>query len=496
MLDLKESAQGGSGPHGLCVGATGSGKSELLRTLVLGLAATHSPLELNLVLVDFKGGATFLDFTPLPHVSAVITNLADELALVDRMAAALTGEIHRRQELLRAAGNLTGIADYAAARRAGAELPPLPALLVVVDEFAELLAQRPELIELLVTIGRIGRSLGMHLLLASQRLDEGRMRGLESHLSYRIALRTFSAADSRAALGVPDAHRLGAPGSAILAAGSDELVRFQASYVSGPSAHSAATAPRERPRARRLPGWPTDTPARSGDDRTAGAGSSHRPAAELPTVLSQMIDAMAGLGPPAHRVWIPPLDLPPALDEVLGPLTATPERGLSAADGSPLRVPIGLVDRPLDQRREAARASTSPGRPVTWPWSAGRARASRRALVRRRTRARGDQHPGRAGGTHLRLRWWGVGGAGRAAARRHHRRRPATRSGAPSCSPSSARYWPGGNGCSGRPASPRSPSSGLAVRPATSPTSRPPTCCWSSTATSPCAATTTTSRRS
>ena len=119
----------------------------------------------------------------------------------------------------------------------------------MVDEFSELLAQRPELIDLLVTIGRIGRSLGLHLLLASQRLDEGRMRGLESHLSYRIALRTFSAAESRAVLGVPDAHRLAAPGSAFLAAGSDELVRFRASFVSGPGAPPAAAA-RRRPRGR------------------------------------------------------------------------------------------------------------------------------------------------------------------------------------------------------------------------------------------------------
>ena len=236
VLDLKESAQGGSGPHGLCVGSTGSGKSELLRTLVLGLAAAHSSAELNLVLVDFKGGATFLGFAGLPHVSAVITNLAGEVALVDRMADALAGEITRRQEVLRAAGNLAGVAEYAAARRAGAELPPLPALLVVVDEFSELLAQRPELTELLVTIGRLGRSLGLHLLLASQRLDEGRLRGLESHLSYRIALRTFSAAESRAVLGVPDAHQLpSAPGSAFLTTGTDELVRFRAAYVSGPA---------------------------------------------------------------------------------------------------------------------------------------------------------------------------------------------------------------------------------------------------------------------
>ena len=179
-IDLKESAEGGSGPHGLCVGATGSGKSELLRTLVLGLAAAHSSAELNFVLVDFKGGATFLGLGALPHVSAVITNLADELQLVDRMADALAGEITRRQELLRAAGNLTGTAEYAAARRTAARnLPALPALLVVVDEFSELLTQRPELVDLLGTIGRLGRSLGIHLLLASQRLDEGRLRGID-----------------------------------------------------------------------------------------------------------------------------------------------------------------------------------------------------------------------------------------------------------------------------------------------------------------------------
>ena len=128
-------------------------------------------------------------------------------------------------------------------------MPALPALLVVVDEFSELLTQRPELVDLLVTIGRLGRSLGIHLLLASQRLDEGRLRGLDSHLSYRIALRTFSAAESRAVLGVPDAHQLPpAPGSAFLATGTGELVRFRAAYVSGPTAAGPA-GPEARHRA-------------------------------------------------------------------------------------------------------------------------------------------------------------------------------------------------------------------------------------------------------
>ena len=104
------------GPHGLVIGATGSGKSELLRTLVTGLAITHSSESLNFVLVDFKGGATFAGLSELPHTAAVITNLADDLTMVDRMQDALHGEMVRRQELLRSAGNFVSVRDYERAR--------------------------------------------------------------------------------------------------------------------------------------------------------------------------------------------------------------------------------------------------------------------------------------------------------------------------------------------------------------------------------------------
>ncbi|HEU0087323.1 MAG TPA: type VII secretion protein EccCb, partial [Pseudonocardiaceae bacterium] len=355
----------------------GSGKSELLRTLVLGLVATHSSAELNLVLVDFKGGATFLGLAGLPHVAAVITNLADELTLVDRMADALAGEVTRRQELLRAAGNLTGVAEYAAARRAApGRLPPLPALLVVVDEFSELLAQRPEFIDLFVAIGRLGRSLQMHLLLASQRLEEGKLRGLESHLSYRIGLKTFSASESRAALGVPDAYELpSVPGSGYLKHDTSTMVRFKAAYVSGPyRAGAGAVVPTSVPVTsdRRpqlfVPDYvdlpvPAEPPSGAETDGTAETGQPEpgkpepgrlEPPTE-PSVLDIVVARMRGQGPPAHEVWLPPLADPPSLDQLLPPLSVTDDRGLSPVGffgNGRLAVPVGIVDKPYEQRRD------------------------------------------------------------------------------------------------------------------------------------------------
>ncbi|MER7001372.1 type VII secretion protein EccCa [Streptomyces sp. NPDC000410] len=391
-LDIKEAAQGGMGPHGMLIGATGSGKSELLRTLVLGLAMTHSSEVLNMVLVDFKGGATFLGLDELPHTSAVITNLADELPLVDRMEDAIQGELMRRQELLRKAG-YSSLADYEKARVQGTRLDPLPTLLVVVDEFSEMLSMRREMIDLFVMIGRLGRSLGVHLLLASQRLDEGRVHQLESHLSYRIGLRTFSATESRSVLGVPDAYSLPpTPGSGYLKTGTNPLVRFKAAYVSGvykgrqrvqrseavvrqqivpfdteyrePAAVEPAGADEATSGPEGLapdtnvitppPGSPgleagqpdpdAETIARepAGPEpaepvgEPGGATDEPESAPEVPaggtdgkeTLMRVIIDRIKGQGPPAHQVWLPPLSEAPTLDELLPPLFPDPDKGL------------------------------------------------------------------------------------------------------------------------------------------------------------------------
>jgi S-DNA-T family DNA segregation ATPase FtsK/SpoIIIE len=351
-LDLKESAQDGMGPHGLLVGATGSGKSELLRTLVLALAATHSSEILNFVLIDFKGGAAFAACDRLPHTAALVTNLEDALPLVDRMADALEGELSRRQELLRKAGNYVGQFDYEKARLGGAPLAPLPTLFVVCDEFTEMLEKRPHFIDIFLQIGRLGRSLGVHLLLASQRLEDGRLRGLDTHLSYRIGLRTFSALESRAVLGVPDAYELPrSPGNGYMKFGTEPLIRFKAAYVGGPVRRAGRSGGRADQGGVQVLPWTTQHVA------VPAAAPKAVPAVDEdgPKLADVLIDRMVGQGPPAHQVWLPPLDESAVLDELLGPVGVTPGRGLTFTNPAlhnRLQVPIAVIDKPREQVRD------------------------------------------------------------------------------------------------------------------------------------------------
>lgn len=338
-LDLKESAEGGSGPHGLCIGATGSGKSELLRTLVLSLVASHSPEQLNLVLVDFKGGATFLGMERLPHVAAVITNLDDEADLVDRMEDALQGELTRRQEFLRAHG-ASSAAEYEEMRRQSVttfgdrgagrddDVPPMPALVIIIDEFSELLSAQPRFIDTFVAIGRLGRSLGVHLLLATQRLEDGKLRGLDSHLSYRIGLRTFSATESRTVLGVNDAYTLPKePGYGLARVDGDGITSFRATYVSR--------------------WWDT---LDASDATVGGSGRS--------TVLRIAVDRLSTGGPctaevdsfiPARKIWLSPLPDVLTMSELNDRTGRLADNSTYSNEG--LQIAIGLVDAPRDQRQ-------------------------------------------------------------------------------------------------------------------------------------------------
>ncbi|MBZ4319704.1 type VII secretion protein EccCa [Streptomyces huiliensis] len=345
LLDLKESSEYGMGPHGLCVGATGSGKSELLRTLVLGLVSSHPPEDLALVLVDYKGGATFAPFAELPHVAGVITNLEHRAGLVERVHTSLAGEVRRRQQVLRDAGNLADIGHYRALRASRPGLEPMPHLFVIIDEFGELLTERPDFGDLFLSIGRIGRSIGIHLLLSSQRIESGKLKGLETYLSYRLGLRTFSAEESRTVLDTPDAFRLPPlPGFGYLKVDTSVYRRFKAGFVSGPYRGPAVrdaddTGPVVLPYpAVSAPEPPAATPG--------APPERHR--APGPTPLSVLVDRLKDAAPPTRAVWLPPLPRAVTLD-ACAPLR-TDGRGLRLDAGEgPMRVPLGLLDDPARQ---------------------------------------------------------------------------------------------------------------------------------------------------
>jgi DNA segregation ATPase FtsK/SpoIIIE, S-DNA-T family len=352
LLDLKESAQLGMGPHGLCVGATGSGKSELLRTLVLALAVAHPPSDLATVLVDYKGGATFAPLAPLPHVAGLITNLSGDAALVERVYTSLDGEVLRRQQLLADAGRINDVTEYRH-RHAHGQLPPgcpeLPHLLVVIDEFGELLTAKPEFVELFLRLGRIGRSIGVHLLLSSQRVEQGKLRGLDTYLSYRIGLRTLSDAESRTVLDTPDAATLPAlPGHGYLKVDVTTYQRFKAAFVSGP--------PGDGPAADQVPvpATPVLTPlARFGSVPATGDEEDVDTPVRRgtgPTLLSLVVERLAGAGAPVAPIWLPPLPDAVTLDVACGGLdvseAGTRLRGVPAGG---LPVPIGLLDDPARQ---------------------------------------------------------------------------------------------------------------------------------------------------
>lgn len=218
------------GPHALVAGTTGSGKSELLRTLVASIAATCDPEHATFVLVDYKGGAAFDACARLPHVVGVVTDLDDGLA--ERALVCLEAEVRRRERQLRGTG-ATDLPAYRRARAADPSLEPLPRLFVVVDEFATLAAEIPSFVDALVDVAQRGRSLGVHLVLATQRPAGAVTDAMRTNVSLRVALRVVDAADSRDVIGTADAASLSrrTPGRALARFGPGELTLLQTARV-------------------------------------------------------------------------------------------------------------------------------------------------------------------------------------------------------------------------------------------------------------------------
>jgi len=358
MLDLKEAGVKGMGPHGLLVGSTGSGKSELLRTLVISLAITHDPNIVNFVLLDFKGGEPFADIAALPHVKGIITNLENDLTLIDRVYSSLLGEQQYRQKLLRETGNLDNIRQYQTKQQMNPAMAPMPYLLIIVDEFAKLIASKQEFLELFVGIGQIGRSLGMHLLLATQRLEEGRLKGLETYLSYRICLRTFSASESMAVLEKPDAFHLPlTPGIGYFKVGTTIYSLFKSAIITSPYISEAEkTKPSTVIREFTPTGQLVSCASIPTRPVAALSAKTEDEQTEMDVVIRRLAKAQVQPSSSSmHRVWLPPLEKNITLDAILKQVNHGDLDGSSwptTPPFGPLKIPIGLVDKPLEQVQE------------------------------------------------------------------------------------------------------------------------------------------------
>ena len=342
-LDLKESAQLGMGPHGICIGATGSGKSEMLRTLILSLALTHPPEDLSMILVDYKGGAAFAPFEGMPHLAGLIDNLADDPHLTTRARSSIQGEVVRRQQLLKDAGSSPSITHYRELRAENPDLPPMPHLFVVIDEFGELLTAEPDFIDLFLQIGRIGRSIGVHLLLSSQRIEGGKLRGLDTYLSYRLGLRTFDGPESQIVLGNSDAYNLPPlPGYGYLKVDTSVYTRFRSGYVSGAVRGPAPEQASQEDEAARPMLVPTyNGIARDDEGRSSQPARLAKPDTGR-SFVEEAVDQVRDDDRSVRPVWLPPLPDRVAVGALLD--DTPPSSGLSAV--------IGITDDPTKQAQD------------------------------------------------------------------------------------------------------------------------------------------------
>ncbi|MVO83855.1 cell division protein FtsK [Streptomyces sp. p1417] len=335
VLDIRR-----DGPHALVAGTTGAGKSELLQTIIASLALANRPDALNFVLIDYKGGSAFQDCAQLPHTVGMVSDL--DAHLTERALASLAAELRRREEILFDTGT-KDLEDYNDTRRIRPELAPMPRLVLIIDEFASLVAELPDFIAGLVDIARRGRSLGVHLILATQRPAGVVSADIRANTNLRIALRVTDGGESSDVIDAPDAGAIAksTPGRAYVRSGAQSLVAVQSARIGGRRPSNDA----DRPKATAFPvdwaafGRPAPRIASNDDDGT------------LVTDLSVLVGAiragaeLMGFGE-QHSPWLPPLPDLLWLGELPDVAETQPR-----AHGEVPPIRIGLTDLPAQQRR-------------------------------------------------------------------------------------------------------------------------------------------------
>ncbi|QDY91796.1 FHA domain-containing protein [Arthrobacter sp. UKPF54-2] len=343
------------GPHLLVAGTTGAGKSEFLRTLVASLAACYPPDRINLLFVDFKGGSGLQPLTGLPHCVGLLTDL--DGYEVDRTLASLRAEVRRREELLAAAG----VPDLSSYPAPAPGFPALPRLVLVIDEFRMLVEDAPAALAELMRIAVIGRSLGIHLVMATQRPQGALTADIRANVTSCVVLRVQSELESADIIksGLAAAIPIGRPGRAYLVRGGGPAEEFQTATLgppsSSPSGGTVAAHPAEAlldvmPEALTLPGQPPAGPSEPPGPGAAPSDGAKNFAAQLATLWR-----VQG-GTPAHRPVAEPLPPAPALPRPAARSHAGPDTGAGKSTGR--AVLLGLVDLP--EQQEVRRFSWSP----------------------------------------------------------------------------------------------------------------------------------------
>lgn len=342
-LDLHEKRHG---PHGLIAGTTGSGKSEFIVTYILSLCVSYAPDEVSFVLIDYKGGGLAGAFqnkhVALPHLAGVITNL--DGSEIRRSLASIRSELRRRQETFAQASEMTGdaamdIYAYLSLYRQGRIDEPMPHLFIIADEFAELRQQEPDFMAELVSAARIGRSLGIHLILATQRPTGVVDEQIWSNARFKVALKVADASDSREMIRRDDAARISRPGNFYLLVGYGEsFVEGQAAFAGFPYVARDVFEPRRDDAVELI-------------DAEGNVLASMRPAtridehgvSELNAVLAHVQRQALIAGKRASKLWLEPLPPCITLPELEERYPMRQAGGLSCA--------IGLVDDPYGQRQ-------------------------------------------------------------------------------------------------------------------------------------------------
>uniref|UniRef100_A0AAU3I791 FtsK/SpoIIIE domain-containing protein n=1 Tax=Streptomyces sp. NBC_01393 TaxID=2903851 RepID=A0AAU3I791_9ACTN len=328
------------GPHGLIAGTTGSGKSELLQTIVASLAVANTPENMTFVLVDYKGGSAFKDCVKLPHTVGMVTDL--DAHLVERALESLGAELKRREHIL-AAADAKDIEDYQDLVRRDPSHAPVPRLLIVIDEFASMVRDLPDFVTGLVNIAQRGRSLGIHLLLATQRPSGVVSPEIRANTNLRIALRVTDGGESSDVIDSPEAGHISksTPGRAYVRLGHASLVPFQSGRVGGRrpgAADPAALAPWAGPL-----GW-TDL-GRAALVKPKAEQREEEEITDLKVLVDAVREANHSLGiPPQHSPWLPALSETLLLDEITVP-------AFTGGPGKLPPAPYGVEDLPADQAR-------------------------------------------------------------------------------------------------------------------------------------------------